>query len=154
MVELGAAELAFTREEAAAFLKGVMGLDPSAEDVSKLEGRTEGWIAGLQLAALSMRSARTSRASSVVLGGHRDVLDFLAEEVLERQPETVQFPAEDLHTRKPQRSVVRRSYRTDDGQQRWRGWRGRTSSSSLWTTSGVGTVTTPLRRLPARPSRA
>jgi LuxR family transcriptional regulator, maltose regulon positive regulatory protein len=87
MVELGAAELAFTREEAAAFLKGVMGLDPSAEDVSKLEGRTEGWIAGLQLAALSMRDRQdVSGFIEVFSGSHRDVLDFLAGEVLERQP--------------------------------------------------------------------
>jgi LuxR family transcriptional regulator, maltose regulon positive regulatory protein len=90
MVELGAAELAFTREEAAAFLKGVMGLDPSAEDVSKLEGRTEGWIAGLQLAALSMREREdVSGFIEAFSGSHRDVLDFLAGEVLERQPELV-----------------------------------------------------------------
>jgi LuxR family maltose regulon positive regulatory protein len=90
MVELGAAELAFTREEAGAFLKGVMGLDPSAEDVSKLEGRTEGWIAGLQLAALSMRDREdVSGFIEAFSGSHRDVLDFLAGEVLERQPELV-----------------------------------------------------------------
>jgi LuxR family transcriptional regulator, maltose regulon positive regulatory protein len=90
MVELGAAELAFTREEAAAFLKGVMGLDPSAEDVSKLEGRTEGWIAGLQLAALSMREREdVSGFIEAFSGSHRDVLDFLAGEDLERQPELV-----------------------------------------------------------------
>ncbi len=87
MAELGAAELAFTLEEAAAFLKGVMALDLSAEDVARLEGRTEGWIAGLQLAALSMRDRKD--ASSFIeafSGSHRDVLDFLAEEVLDRQP--------------------------------------------------------------------
>jgi LuxR family transcriptional regulator, maltose regulon positive regulatory protein len=90
MAELGAAELAFTREEAAAFLKGVMGLDPSMEDVSKLEGRTEGWIAGLQLAALSMRDREdVSGFVEAFSGSHRDVLDFLAGEVLERQPELV-----------------------------------------------------------------
>jgi LuxR family transcriptional regulator, maltose regulon positive regulatory protein len=90
MAELGAAELAFTREEAGAFLKGVMGLDPSAEDVSKLEGRTEGWIAGLQLAALSMRDREdVSGFIEAFSGSHRDVLDFLAGEVLERQPELV-----------------------------------------------------------------
>src|ERR687891_105180 len=55
MAELGASELAFTEEEAGAFLKGVMGLDLSTDDVARLEGRTEGWIAGLQLAALSMQ---------------------------------------------------------------------------------------------------
>jgi LuxR family maltose regulon positive regulatory protein len=90
MAELGAADLAFTEEEAGSFLKGVMGLDPSAEDVAKLEGRTEGWIAGLQLAALSMRGREdASGFVEIFSGSHRDVLDFLAEEVLESQPEAV-----------------------------------------------------------------
>jgi LuxR family transcriptional regulator, maltose regulon positive regulatory protein len=87
MMEIDAAELSFTSEEAATFLNGVMGLDLSAEDVAALEERTEGWIAGLQLAALSMRDRKDIpgflRAFS---GSHRDVLDYLAEEVLERQP--------------------------------------------------------------------
>jgi LuxR family maltose regulon positive regulatory protein len=90
MVRLGAAELAFTEQEAAAFLKEVMGLDLSAEDVAILEGRTEGWIAGLQLAALSVRDS--GEASSLVTafsGTNRDVLDFLAEEVLGHQPQDV-----------------------------------------------------------------
>ncbi|HET9927725.1 MAG TPA: hypothetical protein VFQ09_02870, partial [Rubrobacter sp.] len=91
IAELGAAELAFTLEEAAAFLKGVMGLELSAEDVARLEGRTEGWIAGLQLAALSMRDRKdVSGFIEAFSGSHRDVLDFLAEEVLDRQPEHVQ----------------------------------------------------------------
>jgi LuxR family transcriptional regulator, maltose regulon positive regulatory protein len=87
MVEIGAAELAFTTGEAAAFLEGVMGLQLSQEDVAKLEGRTEGWVAGLQLAALSMRDREdVSSFVETFSGSHRDVLDFLAEEVLERQP--------------------------------------------------------------------
>ena len=87
IAELGTAELAFTLEEAAAFLKGVMGLDLSADDVARLEERTEGWIAGLQLAALSMRDGKdVSGFIEAFSGSHRDVLDFLAEEVLDRQP--------------------------------------------------------------------
>jgi LuxR family maltose regulon positive regulatory protein len=87
ITELNAAELSFTREEAAAFLKEVMRLDLSAEDVAKLEEITEGWIAGLQLAALSMRDRKDiSGFIETFSGSHRDVLDFLAEEVLERQP--------------------------------------------------------------------
>jgi LuxR family transcriptional regulator, maltose regulon positive regulatory protein len=87
ITELNAGELSFTREEAAAFLKEVMGLDLSAEDVAKLEEITEGWIAGLQLAALSMRDPKDiSGFIESFSGSHRDVLDFLAEEVLERQP--------------------------------------------------------------------
>jgi LuxR family transcriptional regulator, maltose regulon positive regulatory protein len=91
MIELNAAELSFTREEAAAFLKEVMGLDLSAEDVAKLEEITEGWIAGLQLAALSMRDRKDiSGFIESFSGSHRDVMDFLIEEVLERQPAHVQ----------------------------------------------------------------
>ena len=90
MAELGASELAFTEEEAGAFLKGVMELDLSGEDVASLEERTEGWIAGLQLAALSMRDRDdVSGFVEAFSGTHRDVLDFLAEEVLARQPEEV-----------------------------------------------------------------
>jgi LuxR family maltose regulon positive regulatory protein len=90
MAELGAGDLTFTEEEAGSFLKGVMDLDPSAEDVAKLEGRTEGWIAGLQLAALSMRGRENvSGFVENFSGSNRDVLDFLAEEVLESQPEAV-----------------------------------------------------------------
>jgi LuxR family transcriptional regulator, maltose regulon positive regulatory protein len=86
IAEIGSAELAFTPEETAAFLRGVMGLDLSTEDVATLEERTEGWIAGLQLAALSMRDRKDiSGFVEAFSGSHRDVLDFLAEEVLERQ---------------------------------------------------------------------
>ena len=90
MAKLGATDLRFTPEEAAAFLGDVMGLDLSAEDVSVLEERTEGWIAGLQLAALSMRDRKdVSGFVEAFSGSHRDVLDFLADEVLARQPEDV-----------------------------------------------------------------
>ena len=90
IAEIGAAELAFTQEEAVAFLRGVMDLDVSTEEVATLEEVTEGWIAGLQLAALSMRVRKdVSGFIESFSGSHRDVLDFLAEEVLERQPEHV-----------------------------------------------------------------
>ncbi len=91
MAELHAPELRFTPEEAAAFLSDAMGLDLSAEDASALEGVTEGWIAALQLAALSMRERKdVSGFVRSFSGGHRDVFDFLAEEVLEGQDERVQ----------------------------------------------------------------
>jgi LuxR family transcriptional regulator, maltose regulon positive regulatory protein len=91
MAELHAADLRFTPEEAAAFLGDAMGLDLSAADVAALEQVTEGWIAALQLAALSMRERKdVSGFIRSFSGGHRDVFDFLAEEVLERQPERVQ----------------------------------------------------------------
>src|SRR5918995_807442 len=88
VTEIRAAGLRFTIEEATAFLKGVMGLTLSTADVAALEEVTEGWIAALQLAALSMRG-REDLSSFVesFSGSNRHVLDFLAEEVLERQPE-------------------------------------------------------------------
>jgi LuxR family transcriptional regulator, maltose regulon positive regulatory protein len=90
MMELGAADLSFTPEEAAAFLNSVMELDLSAEQIAALERLTEGWIAGLQLAALSMRDRKdVSGFVRAFSGSHRDVLDYLAEEVLERQPESI-----------------------------------------------------------------
>jgi LuxR family maltose regulon positive regulatory protein len=89
--ELRAADLRFTPDEAAGFLGGVMGLDLSAQDVAALETRTEGWVAGLQLAAISMQGHKdaTSFIESFT-GSHRFVLDYLVEEVLEQQPESVQ----------------------------------------------------------------
>jgi LuxR family transcriptional regulator, maltose regulon positive regulatory protein len=90
MTELRAAELCFTPEEAAAFLNDVMGLDLSADDVTALEERTEGWIAGLQLAALSMQGRQDiSGFIEAFAGSNRYVLDYLVEEVLHRQPENV-----------------------------------------------------------------
>ena len=88
--ELRAADLRFTPSEAAEFLEGVMGLDLSAEDIAALEDRTEGWIAGLQLAALSMRG-REDVAGFIraFAGDNRYVVDYLVEEVLQRQPERV-----------------------------------------------------------------
>jgi LuxR family transcriptional regulator, maltose regulon positive regulatory protein len=90
VTEIRAAALRFTTEEATAFLKGVMGLTLSAADVAALEAVTEGWIAALQLAALSMRDREdVSGFVESFSGGNRHVLDFLAEEVLERQSEGV-----------------------------------------------------------------
>jgi LuxR family maltose regulon positive regulatory protein len=88
ITEINAADLSFTREEAVAFLKDTMGLNLSDGDVVALEARTEGWIAGLQLAALSMRDRKDiSGFIQAFSGSHRDVLDFLTEEVLDRQSE-------------------------------------------------------------------
>ena len=91
LVEVRAADLRFTPEEATAYLNGVMGLVLSAGDVTALEGRTEGWIAALQLAALSMQG-RDDAASFIAgfAGDDRYIVDYLAEEVLQRQPEQVQ----------------------------------------------------------------
>jgi LuxR family maltose regulon positive regulatory protein len=91
LTELRATDLRFTPSEAAEFLSQTMGLDLSPEDVAALERRTEGWIAGLQLAAVSMKGRED--ASSFIesfTGSHRFVLDYLLEEVLEQQPDDVQ----------------------------------------------------------------
>ena len=91
MTEIRDDDLRFTSEEAAAFLEDVMGLNLSAEDVGALEQRTEGWIAGLQLAALSMQGLDdVSGFIEAFTGSNRYVLDYLAEEVLKKQPEQVQ----------------------------------------------------------------
>ncbi|MBA3871214.1 MAG: helix-turn-helix transcriptional regulator [Anaerolineae bacterium] len=90
LTELRAPDLRFTGTEAAQFLNRVMGLNLLAEDIAALEARTEGWIAGLQLAALSMqRGVDTTSFIQAFTGSHRFVLDYLTEEVLQRQPEAV-----------------------------------------------------------------
>jgi LuxR family maltose regulon positive regulatory protein len=90
LTELRVADLRFTPDEAAAFLNEVMGLDISAADVAALEKRTEGWIAGLQLAALSMQGREDVPGFVAAFSGDdRYILDYLVEEVLQRQPERV-----------------------------------------------------------------
>jgi LuxR family maltose regulon positive regulatory protein len=91
LAEIRAAELRFTADEAAAYLNEMMGLHLTAQDVAALEGRTEGWIAALQLAALSMQG-RDDVAGFIAgfAGDDRYVVDYLAEEVLARQPDRVQ----------------------------------------------------------------
>ena len=91
LVEIRAAELRFTPDEAAAYLNEMMGLQLTAQDVAALEARTEGWIAALQLAALSMQG-RDDVAGFIAgfAGDDRYVVDYLVEEVLQRQPDRVQ----------------------------------------------------------------
>ena len=91
LAEIRAAGLRFTPGEAAAYLTEMMGLRLTARDVAALEGRTEGWIAALQLAALSMQG-REDVAGFIAgfAGDDRYVVDYLAEEVLARQPDHVQ----------------------------------------------------------------
>jgi LuxR family transcriptional regulator, maltose regulon positive regulatory protein len=90
LTELRAADLRFTPPEAADFLNRVMGLNLAAENIVALENRTEGWIAGLQLAALSIQGrSDTGGFIQAFTGSHRFVLDYLIEEVLQRQPARV-----------------------------------------------------------------
>ncbi|SNS14505.1 LuxR family transcriptional regulator, maltose regulon positive regulatory protein [Geodermatophilus saharensis] len=90
LVELRAADLRFTADEAAAYLDVATGLTLTTADVAALEQRTEGWIAALQLAALSMQG-RDDVAGFIAgfAGDDRYVVDYLVEEVLARQPERV-----------------------------------------------------------------
>jgi LuxR family maltose regulon positive regulatory protein len=91
LAELRAADLRFTSTEAAEFLNHVMGLNLSDEDIRALEARTEGWIAGLHLAAISLqRNTDTSALIKSFTSSHRFVLDYLIEEVFEQQPENIQ----------------------------------------------------------------
>jgi LuxR family maltose regulon positive regulatory protein len=90
LTELRASDLRFTPSEAAGFLNQVMGLDLSMEDIAALEAHTEGWVAGLQLAAISMQGHEdTTSFIQSFTGSSRFIIDYLAEEVLERQPEEV-----------------------------------------------------------------
>ncbi len=91
LTEVRVTDLRFTHSEAAAFLTQVMGLTLSAEDIAALERRTEGWVAGLQLAAISLQGQQdaTSFITSFT-GSHHFVLDYLVEEVLGQQSASIQ----------------------------------------------------------------
>jgi len=102
MTEVRASDLRFTSSEAAQFLNQAMGLHLSPEDIAALEARTEGWIAGLHLAALALQGTPARQGTFSVqghrditsfvesfTGSHRYVLDYLVEEVLEQQSENV-----------------------------------------------------------------
>jgi LuxR family maltose regulon positive regulatory protein len=89
--EIRESDLRFTTEEAAAFLNRTMGLRLSAEDIAALEARTEGWVAGLQLAGLSLQDVADPHAFVTAFrGDDRYIADYLLEEVLQRQPEEFQ----------------------------------------------------------------
>jgi LuxR family maltose regulon positive regulatory protein len=91
LTELRAADLRFTSFEVAQFLNQVMGLDLSVEAIVALESRTEGWIAGLQLAAISVQGQDDAHSLiKAFTGSHQYVLDYLVEEVLEQQSKGVQ----------------------------------------------------------------
>ena len=90
LVEIRAADLRFTGEEVATYLNGLNGFDLTSVDIAALETRTEGWVAALQLAAISLRD-RDDRSAFIAgfAGDDRFVVDYLADEVLARQPDNV-----------------------------------------------------------------
>ena len=91
LAELRAADLRFAPSEAEKFLNWGMALNLPAADVSALETRTEGWIVGLQLAAISLQGHKDATGFiQSFTGSHHFVLDYLVEEVLQQQPESVQ----------------------------------------------------------------
>ncbi|MGC9396457.1 MAG: LuxR C-terminal-related transcriptional regulator [Anaerolineae bacterium] len=94
LTELRQADLCFTPEEAAAFLTQRMGLNLAAADVVALDRRTEGWIAGLHMAALALQGIGAERDAGAFIaaftGAHRYILDYLLEEVLNRESQPVQ----------------------------------------------------------------
>jgi LuxR family maltose regulon positive regulatory protein len=88
LTEVRAADLRFTPDEASEYLGNVMGLDLEPEEIITLDCRTEGWITGLQLAAISLQGRKdTSALINSFSGTHRYVVDYLIEEVLDQQPE-------------------------------------------------------------------
>ncbi len=92
LVELRATDLRFTPGEATIFLNEITGLHLSSGNVLALENRTEGWIAGLQLAALSLQGQNSGNTSAFIAnftGDDRYVVDYLVEEVLDRQPDDI-----------------------------------------------------------------
>ncbi|HEX6269168.1 MAG TPA: hypothetical protein VFZ43_02945, partial [Anaerolineales bacterium] len=90
LTELRANDLCFTADEAALFLTKVMELELSSNEIAALEARTEGWIAGLQIAGLSMQGCEdVSSFVQAFSGSHRHILGYLAEEVINQQPEDI-----------------------------------------------------------------
>lgn len=91
LTELRVADLRFTPSEAGDFLHQVMGLNLTPEDTAILATRTEGWIAGLQLAAISIQGHKDiNNFITSFTGTHQFILDYLVEEVLQQQPESIQ----------------------------------------------------------------
>lgn len=91
LVELGVADLRFTLQETTEFLKTSVDFSPSEEDIAALHSRTEGWVAGLQMAALTMRGQNAGSAYIASFAGDdRNIKDYLLDEVLLKQPEDIQ----------------------------------------------------------------
>lgn len=90
LTEIRAADLSFSLEEAGKFFADVMGINLPARELEILKTRTEGWAAGLQLAALSLKESKdAAKFIEAFRGTHRHVLDYLIEEVLNSQPEEI-----------------------------------------------------------------
>src|SRR5215217_1622742 len=135
LTELGAPDLRFTLEEATNFLVRTMGLKLTGESVAKLEEGTEGWIAGLQLAAHALRSGEyETRPVEEFAGSARYVFDYLADEVLSHQPEDIrEFLLKTSIVETLSAPCAKRSLTLPADDRCWKGWRGPTSSWCRWT---------------------
>jgi LuxR family maltose regulon positive regulatory protein len=92
LTEIRAADLSFSLAETGEFFANVMGVNLPKQELAILKERTEGWAAGLQLAALSLKeSADPTRFVEAFRGTHRHILDYLIEEVLDSQPEEIRL---------------------------------------------------------------
>jgi LuxR family maltose regulon positive regulatory protein len=92
LAEFRSKDLRFTKEEIASFLNNRMGFNLTDEDIKALEARTEGWIASLQLAALSLKGREDKEGFITAFSGsHRHVIDYLVDEVMSHQPDELQY---------------------------------------------------------------
>jgi LuxR family maltose regulon positive regulatory protein len=149
LTEIRERDLRFTFDEAQSFLANTMGLVMSAEEISKLEERTEGWAAGMQLAALALEefTNQTERHAFIdaFAGNNRLIFDYLITEVLQRQDEiTRRFL---LRTSVLERFCAQLCDQVvfDDQEpasRSWKLWKKRTCSWCPWITSGAGIVST------------
>ena len=145
VTDIRQSDLKFTGEETADFLRQAMQLDLSPADIATLQGRTEGWIAGLQLAALSMQQSEdVRRFVAEFAGSNRYILDYLVEEVFQRQaPDVQDFLLKTSildRLTAPLCDAVDRA-RATAATSCWR-WTTPISSSCAWTRRGSGTATT------------
>ena len=154
LLEIRAADLRFTTDEAAAYFNDAMGLRLMAEDVDALDARTEGWIAALQLAALSLQG-RDDVAGFIAnfTGNDRFVVDYLVEEVLERQPDAVRdFLLADVGPPSAHRVALRRPHGRDRREGHARGARsGQPLRCRPRRSSSLVPLPPPVRRRAPRP---
>ena len=149
MAEIRADQLRFTQSEVAEFVNDLMGFNLSTSEISAMHARTEGWIAGLQLAGLSMQDCKDIPGFiSAFSGSHHYIVDYLAEEVLKRQDEqTRTFLLQSSILSRMCASLCESLVETGLVGSRWMGktcWRvckRRICSSFHWTRNGAGTAT-------------
>lgn len=155
LIELRADEMRFTEAEAARFLQQTMGLILLPDQIAALEARTEGWIAGLQMAALSMQNRASSDVDGFVhtfTGSHRFIMDYLVEEALRQQPEPVRtFLLSTSILDRLCGPCVRPLPGKKIARQYWNLWSAATCLSYRLMISGSGTVTTTCLPMSCKP---